>query len=562
MEFQSLPLDENLKRALAEAGYLNTMPVQEQVLERGLGGQDLYVQSQTGTGKTAAYLIIVFQRLLADPLLKGRKALIIVPTRELAVQVEEEARVLAKYLSFKIGSFYGGVGYGGQQQSLRNGADILIGTPGRVLDLNSNGKMNLMDIAFLVIDEADRMFDMGFYPDLRRLIKVVSDIDKRQTMLFSATLNVYVKNLAFEYTKEPVEIEIEPEHITVEEIDQKLYHVPSEKKFALLLGIIEKEKPESAIIFCNTKKYTEIITRRLRSHNIRCEFISGDLRQNKRLEIIEGLKKGKYRYLVATDVAARGLDVAGLSLVINYDLPAASENYVHRIGRTARAGANGRAVSFASEHDVYELAGIEKYIHRKIPSVVAASEDYAEERFVHKKQPHSMPQESELGRGVKKQISVPENTSGEARNEKHHVRTPSRSREESARFSKLPLEERMEYYKHKYDTPSSAKSHPGKTSLEKHSEANKENAGGGKGKRPKSRNRKPRNSPRGPENAAPISRAPAPDTASARNDSSFKGRGSTDKKPTDLGIKTRGSPPAPVKKDILTRIVSLFGKKS
>jgi ATP-dependent RNA helicase RhlB len=380
MEFQSLILDECLKKALAEAGYVNTMPVQARVLEEGLDGRDLYVQSQTGTGKTAAYLIIIFQRLLTDPLLKGRKALIMVPTRELAVQVEEEARILGRYLSFKTGSFYGGVGYGDQQQSLRSGADILVGTPGRVLDLNASGQMNLMEIAFLILDEADRMFDMGFYPDLRKLIKVVPDAEKRQTMLFSATLNMYVKNLALEYTKTPVEIEIEAEHITVDEIDQRLYHVPSEKKFSLLLGLMEKIAPESAIIFCNTKRYTETVARRLRSNGIQCEFISGDLPQRKRLEIIEDLKAGRNRFLVATDVAARGLDIEALSLVVNYDLPNESENYVHRIGRTARAGAKGIAVSFASEQDVYELTGIERYISAKIPSFVASGDDYAEDR--------------------------------------------------------------------------------------------------------------------------------------------------------------------------------------
>ena len=368
MEFQSLNLVEDLKKALLEAGYINAMPVQDKVVELGLDGRDLYVQSQTGTGKTAAFLIVIFHRLMTDPALKGRKALIMVPTRELAVQVEEEAKTLGRYLPLKTGSFYGGVGYSEQQRLLRADAQILVGTPGRVLDLNSGGEMNLMDIAFLVLDEADRMFDMGFYPDLRKLIKVVPPPERRQTMLFSATLNVYVKNLALEYTNNPLEIEIEPENITVEEIDQLLYHVPSDKKFALLLGIMRRENPESAIIFCNTKRYTEIIARRLRANGIQCEFISGDLPQKRRLALIEELKAGKYHFLAATDVAARGLDIEALALVVNYDLPAETESYVHRIGRTARAGANGKAISFASEQDVYELADIERYIGKKIPS--------------------------------------------------------------------------------------------------------------------------------------------------------------------------------------------------
>ncbi|MDR1470339.1 MAG: DEAD/DEAH box helicase [Spirochaetaceae bacterium] len=371
MDFSSLELHPDLQRGIAEAAYVTCTPVQEQVIAQAASGRDLYVQSQTGTGKTAAFLVVIFQRLLTDPPLKGRKALIMVPTRELAVQVEEEAQILGRYLPFTIGSFYGGVGYGAQQKLLRNDCDVLVGTPGRVLDLNSGGEMNLMEIAFLIIDEADRMFDMGFYPDLRRLISVVPPPDKRQTMLFSATLNNYVKNLAWEYTREPLEIEIESEHVTVDEIEQVLYHVHSADKMRLLLGIFEREKPESALIFCNTKRYTEVVAQRLRRNGIQCEFISGDLPQMKRLALIEDLKSGKNSILVATDVAARGLDIEGLALVVNYDLPIDAENYVHRIGRTARAGKTGKAISLASEQDVYELSDIEKYIAAKIPSEVA-----------------------------------------------------------------------------------------------------------------------------------------------------------------------------------------------
>ncbi|MDR2021386.1 MAG: DEAD/DEAH box helicase, partial [Treponema sp.] len=380
MEFQALHLHPDLQRGIAEAGYVDCMPVQEQVLASAFGGQDLYVQSQTGTGKTAAFLIVIFQRLLSEPELNGKKAIIMVPTRELAVQVEEEAKLLGKYLSFKVGSFYGGVGYTLQQKLLKENAQIMVGTPGRVLDLNKSGRMNLMEIAFLVLDEADRMFDMGFYPDLRKLIKVIPPADRRQTMLFSATLNAWVKNLAWEYTKSPVEIEIAPETVTVEEVDQLLYHVPSGDKMKLLLGIIKREQPESAIIFCNTKRYTEIAAKRLRINGIPCEFIIGDLPQVKRLKIIDDVKAGNVRFLVATDVAARGLDIEGLALVVNYDLPAEAENYVHRIGRTARAGKTGRAITLASEQDVYELPEIERYIGKKIPSETAVTELYEEDK--------------------------------------------------------------------------------------------------------------------------------------------------------------------------------------
>ncbi|MCL2804360.1 MAG: DEAD/DEAH box helicase [Treponema sp.] len=387
MEFKNFNLHQDLQRGIDEAGYITCMPVQEQVLSNTFGGSrpasDLYVQSQTGTGKTAAFLIVIFQRMLTeDPLFK-RKALIMAPTRELAVQIEEEAKMLGKYLPFKTGAFYGGVGYAQQEKLLRDNAQILVGTPGRVLDLNKSGKMNLMDISFLVLDEADRMFDMGFYPDLRKLIKVVPAVDRRQTMLFSATLNAWVKNLAWEYTKSPIEIEIKPEIVTVEEITQILYHVPSEEKMPLLLGIIEREKPESMIVFCNTKKHTEIIAKRLRLNGIPCEFIIGDLPQVKRLKVINNVKAGKIKTLVATDVAARGLDIESLSMVINYDVPTEAENYVHRIGRTARAGKTGKAVTLASEQDVYELPAIERYIGKKVPSEMAGQELYAEDKSAH-----------------------------------------------------------------------------------------------------------------------------------------------------------------------------------
>jgi ATP-dependent RNA helicase RhlB len=380
MEFKEFNLHPDLLRGIAGAGYIACMPVQEQVLTHAFGGQDLYVQSQTGTGKTAAFLTVIFQRLLTENVLAGKKALIMAPTRELAVQIEEEAKLLGKYLPFKIGSFYGGVGYTLQEKLLRENAHIMVGTPGRVLDLNKSGKMNLMDIAFLVLDEADRMFDMGFYPDLRKLIRVVPPADRRQTMLFSATLNAWVKNLAWEYTISPFEIDIEPELVTVEEIDQILYHVPSEDKMKLLLGVFYRERPESAIVFCNTKRYTEIVAKRLRLNGYDCEFIIGDLPQSRRQRVIDDVKAGKIQFLVATDVAARGLDIESLAMVVNYDLPVEAENYVHRIGRTARAGKTGRAISLVTEQDVYELPAIERYIGKKIPSEIAVPEYYAEDK--------------------------------------------------------------------------------------------------------------------------------------------------------------------------------------
>ncbi|MBO6218849.1 MAG: DEAD/DEAH box helicase [Treponema sp.] len=390
MNYSEINLHELLQKGLAECGYVTCTPVQEQVLSTSLEGSDLYVQSQTGTGKTAAFLVSIMQEILAQ---KGegaegsvkegeakKNALILVPTRELAVQVEEEAKKVGKYTGLRFASFYGGVGYEKQVADLKKGVDIIIGTPGRVIDLTEGKQMDLSHVGYLTVDEADRMFDMGFYPDLRKLIHFLPSSESRQTMLFSATLNSYVKNLAWEYTRDAKEITIEAQNITVDEIDQELIHVSSDDKMRLLLGIFQKENPESVIIFCDTKKMCEIVSKRLSINGIKNEYIIGDLPQAKRLKIMDSFKEGKVTCLVATDVAARGIDVNDLAMVVNYDLPNEAENYVHRIGRTARAGKSGKAYTFCSERDVYSLAPIERYIEKQIPSRVAVEEDFAEDK--------------------------------------------------------------------------------------------------------------------------------------------------------------------------------------
>jgi ATP-dependent RNA helicase RhlB len=561
------------------------MPVQEQVLVNAFNGQDLYVQSQTGTGKTAAYLIVIFQRLLTEDLLSGRKAIIMVPTRELAVQVEEEAKLLGRYLPFGIGSFYGGVGYVQQEKMLRDNVRILVGTPGRVLDLNKSGKMNLMDVAFLVLDEADRMFDMGFYPDLRKLIKVVPPADKRQTMLFSATLNAWVKNLAWEYTKNPYEIEIKPETVTVEEIEQVLYHVPSEGKMRLLLGILEREKPESAIVFCNTKRYTEIVAKRLGINGYRCEFIIGDLPQSRRLKVIEDLKAGNIRYLVATDVAARGLDIEDLAMVVNYDLPVESENYVHRIGRTARAGKTGKAVTLASEQDVYELPAIERYIGKKIPSEIAGEDLYGEDKSAGMRIHTEFFGSPSFGggrdrrgreegrRGERRNGEAARSPGGdnrravegrtaesrsggnrggdstrERRDHRDRPRNETRNRHEAAgsnrdaggeNISRLSFDQRMAYYKQKYDrTPPSS---PDKQVREGEGGGRRKGRGGrgAEGTGPNRREKSPGQGGQRPAPAVP-DKAPEPAVAPARPASPEK---------------------SPAGKGLLGRILGIFRKK-
>lgn len=389
MKFNEFDLDEKILQGVEEAGFTDCTPVQERTFKYALAGKDVAVQSQTGTGKTAAFLIPIFN-FYADKTKKIGKTLIVVPTRELAVQIEEEAQMLSKYLDIKIASIYGGIGYAKQEDNLKEGMDIIIGTPGRLIDFGKSGKLNFSDINVLVIDEADRLFDMGFIPDLRWMLNRMPPKNERTTMLFSATLNSRVRHLAWEHMNDPEEIEVAPENITVEEIEQVLYHVSTDEKFRLLLGILRKENPASAIIFSNTKHKAADLTKRLTYNGYKCSCLMGDLPQKKRLSIINKVKAGGVELLVATDVAARGLHINDLEMVINYDLPEDYENYVHRIGRTARAGKTGKAVSLACEKYVYGLAAIENYIKMKIPVEWADEAFYGEDksegiRFSHDK---------------------------------------------------------------------------------------------------------------------------------------------------------------------------------
>lgn len=382
MKFSELNLDKHLMQGIEEAGFSRCMPVQEKTLSQTLNGRDVLVQSQTGTGKTAAFLITIFQLFINDRNLKGKKALIIVPTRELAVQIEKEAKLLGLYLKFNIGSFYGGVGYTKQERMLLDGVNIIIGTPGRLLDFNRSGKLNLKDIEILIIDEADRLFDMGFLPDIKKMIKGMPPLSKRRTMMFSATLNSRVRNLGWQYMNDPEDIAINPEQVTVKNVTQVLYHVGADEKKNLLLGILKKEKPKNALIFTNMKRTAVDISKRLKHNGYNCQYIIGDLPQKKRLKIIENLKSGKIQFLVASDVASRGLHIEDLELVINYDLPEDCESYVHRIGRTARVGKRGKAISLVCEKFVYCLEAIESLIETKIPVQWADEDLFEEDRYI------------------------------------------------------------------------------------------------------------------------------------------------------------------------------------
>ncbi len=366
MKFNEFDLHEDLLKGIANTGFVECMKVQEETLKYTLGKRDVYVQSQTGSGKTAAFLITIFELFKRGDVPRQR-ALVIVPTRELAVQIEREAKDIGSFLPYRIGSVYGGVGYGEQLQMLKEGYEILIGTPGRLIDLAQSKKLALRDTSILVIDEADRLFDMGFLPDIRKMLRNMPDSSERMTMLFSATLNTRVWQVSWEYMNDPAEIVMNPEQLTVDEITQELYHISRDEKVSLLLGILKKEKPENALIFTNTKSGAYDLAQRLSHNGYPCLFIIGDLPQKKRIRVIDQLKAGELKFLVATDVAARGLHVDDLALVVNYDLPEDPENYVHRIGRTARAGNTGKAISLACERFVYGLEAIEKLIGMKIP---------------------------------------------------------------------------------------------------------------------------------------------------------------------------------------------------
>lgn len=461
MEFSKLNLNPLLFKGIEEASYKDCTGVQEKVLSLLPEKKDLFVQSQTGTGKTAAFLVTIMEQLL-DSANSGKKALILVPTRELAFQVEEEAKKIGKYTSLKIASFFGGVGYDKQLDSIKKGVDIFIATPGRIIDLKESKKLDLSSVGFLAIDEADRMFDMGFFPDLRKIIKFLPDSSKRQTLLFSATLNSYVKNLAWEYTKDPLEITVEAQNITVDEIDQELIHVSSEKKIPCLLKILEKFNPSNLIIFCNTKKMCEILSKRLSINGISNDFLIGDLPQKARLKIMDNFKSRKTKCLIATDVASRGIDVNNLEMVLNFDIPDEVENYVHRIGRTARAGKKGIAITLCSEQDVYSLMPIERYIEKKIPSRVATEEDYAFDKsknvYIDLKKDKDSNRTKSLGRNSRKDYKTSgkaDKTSSKKQTNKKSGISKNRNSKNSGRtdienLSSMTSEERMAYYKEKY----------------------------------------------------------------------------------------------------------------
>jgi len=383
-EFTSLDLPEPVMEGVRDAGFVATTAIQEAALPLALKGKDVAGQSQTGTGKTAAFLIAAFTRCLRTPApprsaVTSPRVLIIAPTRELVVQIEADAKLLGAHTGLKIRSVYGGIDYNKQREELRESCDVLVGTPGRLIDYLKQHVWSPAKVEVLVIDEADRMFDMGFIADLRFILRRLPKPEKRQSFLFSATLSFRVMELTWEFMNNPTQITITPQQKTAENAEQMLYHVGREEKFNLLLGLLRREGGSRILIFANTREEARRLEDRLGRNGWLARALTGDVDQKRRLKILNDFKEGELPILVATDVASRGLHIEGVSHVVNWDLPQDAEDYVHRIGRTARAGAAGKALSLADEAGALNLEPIEKFISQKIPVEWAADDLYLPE---------------------------------------------------------------------------------------------------------------------------------------------------------------------------------------
>lgn len=367
--FSSLPIHPLVQAGLDEAKFNQCTPIQSMSLPQLLAGSDIAGQAQTGTGKTITFLVACFHHLLNHPSEEAEKnprAIIMAPTRELAVQIYKDAELLSKHTDLSVAAIYGGEGYETQRQTLENGVDILIGTTGRIIDYYKQDVFNLKHIQVAVLDEADRMFDLGFIKDIRYLFRRMPDPTKRLSMLFSATLSFRVQELAYEHMNNPVHVQVAPETKTGAGISEELFYPSNSDKMLLLLTLFEEEWPDKAIVFANTKQDCEKVTAWLKADGHRVGLLSGDVQQKKRLSILEDFTQGNLDILVATDVAARGLHIDKVTHVFNYDLPDDAEDYVHRIGRTGRAGETGKAISFACERYAQNLTAIELYIGHDI----------------------------------------------------------------------------------------------------------------------------------------------------------------------------------------------------
>jgi ATP-dependent RNA helicase RhlB len=383
VSFTNLHLPETLARGIADAGFERCTPIQAQTLPKALAGIDVAGQAQTGTGKTAAFLVAMYSRLLRAEIPPTRKAnaplaLIIAPTRELAVQIHNDAEILGQYTGLRLGLAFGGVDYEKQRRELEEGVDVLIGTPGRLIDFYKQRVFDLASVRVLVLDEADRMFDLGFIADIRYIMRRLPAPDQRLNLLFSATLAQRVLELAYEHMNDPELVRIEPDKMTVDRVRQVIYFPSMEEKPRLLVGLLRSMDPHRTMIFVNTRRGAEELENLLRANGFNAEAISGDVPQKKRLRMLRDFHSGELAILIGTDVASRGLHIPDVSHVFNYDMPQDPEDYVHRIGRTARAGAEGDAISLGCEDYVQSLPDIEAYIGRSLPRGTLAEDMLAD----------------------------------------------------------------------------------------------------------------------------------------------------------------------------------------
>ncbi|MFP4129435.1 MAG: DEAD/DEAH box helicase [Halorhodospira sp.] len=379
--FTDLPIHDAVLDGLDEAGLIHCTPIQAQTLPHTLAGGDIAGEAQTGTGKTAAFVVATLHHLMTHPVAEdavGPWAVILAPTRELAIQIHSEAEQIGAFTGLEMAAVYGGTGYEAQRRQLQAGVDVIIGTPGRIIDFYKQRVFSLDNVEVAVLDEADRMFDLGFVSDIRFLLRRMPSAGQRLNLLFSATLSYRVMELAWEEMGDPPRVAVAAEQRTVESVRQRLYHVAKEDKTAFVVGMLQQIDPRRTLIFANTKRAAEQLVGYLQGNGVDAAVISGDIPQDKREQLLERFRSGDLPVLVGTDVAARGLHIESVSHVINFDLPQDPEDYVHRIGRTARAGESGDAISLACDEYVFSLPDIEAFLAEKIPTETPPAAYFAE----------------------------------------------------------------------------------------------------------------------------------------------------------------------------------------